>query len=317
MSEPVTFSYAAWLQQVLYRRGDGYYTRRRQRIGRNAESDFYTANCFQPVWATLVIEAAVSLLRERGKRTDQFTFIEIGAEPVQSLLKGKPHPFASSEVQRYGDILAIPDHAVVFANEWLDAQPFHRLIKLDGTWRELGVQIDTEAGLQETLLPEYTADVAQVIPRLPTDCPEGYRIDLPLGAEKQLAQVVQPGWQGVMLLADYGKTWQELTKNCPQGTARAYHKHRQCDDLLARPGEQDITCHVCWDRLEALLRRQGFTAVQTQRQEAFFIQRARAAMTAIFNEHPDSLHPNRRALHELLHPGYLGHAFQVLQACRF
>ena len=316
MSEPVVLSYPNYLQQVLYGGETGYYTRVHQRVGRTAENDFYTASSFKPVFAPLIIAAAASLLREWGEPLDRYTFVEIGAEPGSVLLDQQSHPFAASAVRRYGDELDIPERAIVFANELLDAQAFHRLVYLDGSWRELGVQIDQEQQLREVLLPKLTPEVTELLASLPRDCPEGYHIDLPLGAEQLLSQIVQSGWRGLLLLADYGKTWEELIHSCPQGTARAYHRHRQHNDLLAHPGEQDITCHVCWDRLESLLKSTGFTSVYTERQEAFLIQHAETAIKAMLGSDPLPLDSNRRALHELLHPARMGHAFQVLRACR-
>ena len=40
--------------------------------------------------------------------------------------------------------------------------------------------------------------------------------------------------------------WADLIGDRPAGTARAYYRHEATRDLLARPGEQDLTCHVCW-----------------------------------------------------------------------
>ncbi len=82
------------------------------------------------------------------------------------------------------------------------------------------------------------------------------------------------GGTDFLLAFDYGKTWIELAEATPAGTARAYFRHAQSNDLLARPGEQDLTCHVCWDWLADALARHGFAAPQVESQESFFVHHA-------------------------------------------
>ena len=103
----------------------------------------------------------------------------------------------------------------------------------------------------------------------------------------------------------------------PGGTARAYFRHEVSRDLLARPGGQDLTCHVCWDRLERVLRGGGFDPVRVERQEAFFLRHAAPAIEALLAAKPaGEFSPARQTLQELLHPAHLGHKFQILSARR-
>jgi len=115
---------------------------------------------------------------------------------------------------------------------------------------------------------------------------------------------------------DYGKSLRELAEETPAGTVRAYYRHTLSNDLLARPGEQDLTCHVCWDWLAAALARHGFAAPVVESQEAFFIHHAAAFIAA--TTAAEAAHFSRRklALLQLLHPGNLGQKFQVLHARR-
>lgn len=114
-----------------------------------------------------------------------------------------------------------------------------------------------------------------------------------------------------MILIDYGKWWDELIQVTPQGTARAFYRHQQETNLLARPGEQDLTTHVCWDLIEAALRRTGFSGIATERQEAFLVKRAWTAIERL------SADPAQRgAIQSLIHPGGFGAKFQVLSAKR-
>ena len=108
----------------MYDHEVGYYRRARKRVGKGKEYDFYTSSSLSPIWGSLIIEACLKLLgpRDPGK----FTFVEIAAEPGTGILQDIKHPFADFVVLRLGDSMNIPDFAIVFSNEWLDAQPFRR-----------------------------------------------------------------------------------------------------------------------------------------------------------------------------------------------
>ena len=115
---------------------------------------------------------------------------------------------------------------------------------------------------------------------------------------------------------DYGKSLAELTEACPAGTLRAYHRHTQSNDLLAQPGEQDLTCHVCWEWIAEALAREGFAPAQLDSQEAFFIRNSADFVAATMAAEASRLSQRKLALLQLLHPAHLGQKFQVLHAIR-
>jgi SAM-dependent MidA family methyltransferase len=131
-----------------------------------------------------------------------------------------------------------------------------------------------------------------------------------------LETVAASPWTGLFVAVDYGMSWEELSSNTPQGTARAFHRHAQSNDLLARPGEQDLTCHVCWDWLAEALGRHGFGTVGLEFQEAFFLHHAAAWLESAITAEPGVFSPRKRSLMQLLHPSHLGQKFQVLFALR-
>ena len=118
-------------------------------------------------------------------RTSETSFIEIAAEPDNALINYWPHhPFTQNQAIRHGDPLTVKGPVVIFANEWLDALPFNRLVFRGGKWREKGV-LGTEKGqLKEVLLDRLSEAVSAVVDRLPQTAPEGYQLDWPLAAEK-------------------------------------------------------------------------------------------------------------------------------------
>ena len=145
---------------------------------------------------------------------------------------------------------------------------------------------------------------------------EGYRFDRPLAAAALADEIAGQPWRGLFVAFDYGKTLAELRENTPAGTGRAYHRHRRSDDLLAQPGEQDLTCHVCWDWIGAALSRHRFAEPRLEFQETFLVRHAGAAVAAASGAEAGRLSPRKLALLQLLHPAGLGQRFQVLHALR-
>ncbi len=299
-----------FVEVVLYHPQLGYYQREQPRIGRSDGTDFYTASTLSESFAPLVVAAARHLLPQ-GLAPMDCTFVEIGAEHPGGILGPHPHPFRAATAFSLGEPWTLPSPAILFSNELFDAQPFRRFLRMHGKWRERGV-IVREEGLGECLLDERTTHPDE----LPQAAPDGYTYDLPTGAQALANKLTAMPWKGVFLAFDYGKTAEQLATEHPEGTARAYFRHRQHNDLLARAGHQDLTCHICWDPLMTALEKHGFHSIQLERQEAFFLHHAADAIAHFVAANPNALSTPRRQLMELLHPQHLGARFQVLSAIR-
>ncbi len=306
-------SFARFMEFALYHPEVGYYHRNRTRVELRQDTDFYTASSLGPIFGELVVAGAQQLLGCHWA-TD-FPFVEIGAEPSGGILDGQASSFAQILTIHVGDPLRLPEQAVVFSNELFDAQPFHRMIWRAGAWRETGVAWQNEK-LMEVELPEFSSEVAAMQSQLPAAAADGYRLDLPLQATMLLEEILTKPWRGLFLTFDYGKSWQELTEATPQGTARAYSSHYQKNDLLAAPGKQDLTCHVCWDWLSGALHRHGFAKVAVESQESFLVRHAGAALESIVAAEAGSFSARKQAIFQLLHPGNMGQKFQVLNGLR-
>jgi SAM-dependent MidA family methyltransferase len=320
-------SFARFMDLALYHPGTGYYARRCPRIGRAADTDFYTAASLGPVFGELVAAACVDLLGRQSP--DTCTFVEIGTEPAAQggggpsgvLTPGTPglpavtHPFAGNRTISLGQPLAIPPNSIVFSNELFDAQPCHRLLRIAGCWQETGVALRSGA-LKEILMPGLSPEAQAVQHRLPASAPDGYRIDLPLAAVRLAAEIAAEPWAGIFVAFDYGKSWPELSEDTPAGTIRAYYRHQQGNDLLARPGEQDLTCHVCWDWIADALTANGFEPPVLESQEAFFVHHAATALSRLTASEVAGFSPRKLSVMQLLHPGNMGRRFQVLWARR-
>src|SRR6185503_17404841 len=86
--------------------------------------------------------------------------------------------------------------------------------------------------------PELPAELMAVLP-------DGFTTELsPTAVDwwRNAAVTLKSGW---LLTLDYGLAAEQFFgPERAQGTLRAYSRHQPGADLLARPGEQDLTAHV-------------------------------------------------------------------------
>jgi SAM-dependent MidA family methyltransferase len=301
-------SFERFMEIALYDPEVGYYRQSRPRVGYGDDTDFYTASTSGGIFGELIATAAEQLLDDVSP--EDYTFVEIGAESDGGLMKDVPHRFHAVATLPLGAPLAIKGRCVVFSNELFDAQPCRRFIGRAGQWHESGVTY-SEGQLIEAVIEEPAAETY-----LPKNAPEGYRLDAPRAAVSLLEQIASQSWEGLFIACDYGKSWRELTEATPGGTTRAYYRHTQSNDLLARPGDQDLTCHVCWDWLSGTLQKHDFASPSLQSQESFLIHHAGPKIAEISTQEAANLSQRKLALMQLLHPAHLGQKFQVLHASR-
>jgi SAM-dependent MidA family methyltransferase len=300
-------SFARFMEIALYHPEVGYYRRERARIGYATGTDFFTATTSGSVFGELVAAACAKLLLAAERDATSHVFIELGAEPgSKGVLAGVNHPFAAARTLSVGESLSFAGDCVVFSNELFDAQPFVRTIFRNGRWWEIRVRVEGERLVETEAPAEFSEPVST----------DGYCFDRPLAAAQLAESIAAQPWRGLFVACDYGKTFRELAEECPAGTARAYHRHTQSNDLLAHPGEQDLTCHVCWDWIAEALTRSGFAPPSLEFQETFFIRHAQDFIAAASVEDAARFSPRKLALMQLLHPAHMGQKFQVLHALR-
>jgi SAM-dependent MidA family methyltransferase len=315
-----TMAFSRFMELALYHPQAGYYRRPRTRVGTAPGTDFFTATSTGPVFGEMIAAACTSLLGQRDPA--DYTFVELGVEPSDrpgggGILASVRHPFGAARAISLGEPVEIRGRCVVFANELLDAQPFRRFVFRQGAWRELGValQEDRLVEIERPIVSSHDGRFGDVAERW-DPAPEGYVIDAPIGAMVLLESIAAQPWSGLFVTCDYGKTWPELTTATPQGTARAYYQHHQETNLLARPGHQDLTCHVCWDWLREALARHRFDTIAVVAQETFLIEHAGDSIAKMILAEAENYSSRKAGLMQLLHPAHLGQKFQVLTAFR-
>ncbi len=302
-------SFERFMRLALYHPEVGYYRSGKERVGYGAGTDFFTASTSGPIFGELVCAASVALLAEKGEKPDAYHFVEIGAESQGGILEGVQHPFAQATVVRLGEDLKLGGRCIVFSNELFDAQPCRSFVRRGHAWKEKGVAVK-EGRLVEVELDEVSE------PWLPQGCEEGYRFDAPREAAELAGEIARQPWTGLFVAMDYGKSLAELAESCPQGTLRAYHRHEQSNNLLSHPGEQDLTCHVCWDWIRSALESEGMGRLQLESQESFFVNHAGEFIARNIAAEATRMSQRKLALMQLLHPAHLGQKFQALHGWR-
>jgi SAM-dependent MidA family methyltransferase len=79
--------------------------------------------------------------------------------------------------------------------------------------------------------------------------------------------------QGYLVTVDYGAHADDLysPQAAGEGTLRGFHRHQFVADLLARPGEHDLTTTVNWSFVKSVGADLGLEVVDFQRQDKFLL----------------------------------------------
>lgn len=213
----------------------------------------------------------------------------------------------------------------VLANEFFDALPFHILVWRRGAWKERYVCLDQErlAWCEEE--PSDPALLQQTEKLFPPGLPllkseDGLTVEIRPGANEWMRCVcellLRGGGAGQLLIVDYGYSVEELRQGrFPQGSALAYRRHQFTDDLLANPGEQDITAHVNFSELIAAGEQCGMSVSRFESQAKFLMEiGAQDEFGLVFHDAGSEAERLRRArlLKTLILPQGMGEAFRVL-----
>ncbi len=224
---------------------------------------------------------------------------------------------------------------VIFANELLDAFPFHRLrwSTQDRHWHEAGVGLRdgclvwvalprTESRRQASAKGTYSNDekntaVAPVISAALLEClPDGFCFDYCPGAAVWWSRASRLLSEGALLTIDYGLTTEELlSPDRLGGTARAYQNHTVTGGILEAPGKRDLTAHVDFGSIAAAGVAAGLDTEFLMSQERFLMGIV-AATQKKAGSFPDWSGHRRRQLQTLIHPCNMGHSFRVLCQAR-
>ncbi len=214
---------------------------------------------------------------------------------------------------------------IIFCNELLDAMPFHRLgwDAVRRKWFEWGVAIAqgefvwvkmelAEAGGQKLEVGRRRSVSEDLLAILP----DGFTTEICPAAENWWREAAEVLRVGKLLAIDYGLTAEEFfAPERKEGTLRAYSRHHPSRDVLADPGEQDITAHVNFTAIQAAGEAAGLRTEPFVTQEKFLAQIAEqiSRRGSGFGEWTPA---RARQFQTLTHPDHLGRRFGVFVQSR-
>lgn len=343
---PITFR--DWMQAALYDPVAGYYRRSDlERWGR--AGDYRTSPERSELFAATFARYFAKLYDELERPVD-WTIVECGAgdgrfaagvlrslaEPVPGATRyvvcdSSPDALGRArerlrEFEGRVEFLSearLPrvEHGVVFSNELLDAFPVHRLLMTGDGLREMYVGVSdnnfawTTGQLSTSSLEDFFRETGiQLV--------VGQIIEVNLDAEDWLADVAAKLRNGFVVTVDYGAETQELydATTRPQGTLRGFSRHGLVDDVLAHPGESDITASVNWTQVKGVGQKLGLEVVEFGSQDKFLLG---AGLLEVMEQRLAELDSEAAKLslttgaREMILPSGMAASFQVLvQRCK-
>ncbi|MGH8130729.1 MAG: class I SAM-dependent methyltransferase [Steroidobacteraceae bacterium] len=338
--------FSQFMYAALYAPGLGYYMAGGRRFG--ASGDFVTAPELSPLFARCLAGPVAELL----DRVDGSEIVELGAgsgklaaDLLQALARRNALPrryrivevSAALRAEQRARLAAIPSIAeriewldapptvgwqgVVIANEVIDALPVERFCIAGAGCDAFGVIADERDFAWQSRPAEaaLAALVKATMARLPAPLPSGYVSELRPILPAWLATVTGSLVRGAMLAIDYGLPRAQYYHALRDGgTLCGFYRHRRVDDVLARPGLQDLTAWVDFSALADAALACGLDlggfASQAHFLAAAGIDRELAALVANASER------ERFALMQsaqiLMLPGEMGERFKVMALTR-
>lgn len=342
--------FARFMELALYCPQLGYYEREPDTVGRRG--DYYTSVSVGPLFGELLAFRFAEWLEQSQISNQKSQFIEAGAHDgklaadlLNWLQKNRPQLYARLEyliiepspqrqqwqretlarfAPRVRWLAGLAEEreaffGVLFSNELLDAFPVHRLgwDARAKQWFEWGVAVERGQFVWARLPFAPPASIFHLpsSPDLSGVLPDGYTIETCPAAEAWWRQAAGAMRSGKLVAVDYGLTAAEMFRpeRCG-GTVRAYQQHKTSDDLLARPGEQDLTAHVNFTAIQ-----QAGEAAGLQTEGLFAQPKFLTDIAACIWKNPSVsawTPAQTRQFQTLTHPQHLGRAFRVLVQSR-
>ncbi len=250
-------SFERFMELALYHPQHGYYCRGRDPFG--VRGDYFTAAQLQPVFGILMAACVRSLCEEMG-RPEDFVVVDLGAGRGEMAAAFASWRYVSVDVGRG----ALPERfrGVVFANEFFDALPVSVAVRRGATFYERRVDWNGERFVWVDAR-QVRGEAAAWLRRYAAAAEEGGVVEVNLSALRWLEEIAARLESGFLLAIDYGYSARESAR-FPAGTLMSYRRHAALEDVLAEPGERDITAHVCFTALEEFGEARGFRVVRRE-----------------------------------------------------
>ena len=309
------------MNAALYDDAGGYYKRSDlKRWGR--AGDYRTSPERSELFAATFARYFAKLYEEL-QRPSQWTIVEAGpgagdfATIVQRELRDQYTDYVLIESRAELEALPPIEAGIFFSNELLDAFPVHRLIRTGDELAELYITLNSDGRFVWSNGPLSTPRLSDFCRTYAPELEDGQIIEVNLALDEWLAIVASKLKRGYLISVDYGDESYDLYDVAlrPHGTLRAFASHRFVDDVLAQPGDYDITSSVNWSQVQASGARLGFTTVEFAQQDRFLMD---AGLLSELERKLKSLTSDADKLaltagaRDMILPGGMGSSFQVL-----
>ncbi len=337
-----------WMKTALYDPEHGYYCRSdRERWGRAGD---YRTSPEQSILFSATFARYFAKLHTALDSPDAWTIVECGAgagyfaESVLLTLQERfPDVFRatryvidevsrnsrfqiSDRLRRFAAKVELTqleeieplNPAIVFANELLDAFPVHRIVMGKGELLEFYVGVN-KSGSFEWEIGKLSEQLDKNLAHLDIQLREGQIAEINPGIEQWLELVSRKIRKGYLVIVDYGAQASDLYDPGarPNGTLRAFHRHRLAEDLLMNPGEQDLTSSINWMLVKTLATKTGFKVAAFERQDKFLLGAGlldEMELRVTLAQSETEKVSLRAEAREMILPGGMAESFQVLVA---
>lgn len=271
-------SFRDFMEMALYYPGLGYYTSKRDKIGKSG--DYFTSSNLTPAFGEMLGRQLEEMWHIIGEK--KFTIVEMGAGTgllsldVIEYLKKKPEIFRDLDyciVEKSPALRNVQQKKLgesvrwcsflnelsgicgcVFSNELVDAFPVHQVI-MEEELKE--VFVDYEEGFVEILKPA-SDELKLYFAQLGVVLPHGFRTEVNLDASNWIYELGTILEKGFVITIDYGYPSSELYQDYRnRGTLMCYHRHTASEKSYEHVGEQDITSHVNFSAISHWGRKNG------------------------------------------------------------
>ena len=340
-------SFHDWMREALYHPTLGYYNRSDlKHWGR--EGDYRTSPERSELFAATFARYFVELYRELGQPAE-FTIVEIGAGNgefaagvLETLKRSFPQVLSATRYliietsqasrqiakERLYEFLGWIEFAdyessqpvekgILFTNELLDAFPVHRLTVRGGELKELFVSMNQDGKFGWVLDDVSSQQIIDTSRKQLPPLEEGQILELNLGISDWFKVVAGILKSGYLITVDYGAESGDLycKERYPDGTLRAFQRHKFVDDVLSEPGECDITSSVDWTFVKSEGKKYDFVVEQFATLDRFLMQAGVLEELELRLNDAES-EAERSALttsaREMILPGGMATSFQVL-----
>jgi len=206
---------------------------------------------------------------------------------------------------------------IYFSNELLDAFPVHRVVMDQGGLSEFYVDVDSDGRFVWSTGPLSTPRLEEFITANSIELAPRQTIEISLGIDDWFSAVAAKLERGFVVTVDYGAEADELFDPAlrPDGTLRGFSRHGFVADLLAEPGEYDLTTSINWTQVKAVGEKLGLEVFDFTPQDKFLLNAGLLDQLQFRLDHAESEVEKvslTTGAREMILPGGMASSFQVL-----